>query len=507
MEFTLLGNKKTYPESFEKIAAEFGTFVGRANDAFNNFTGIYQSSKNLNEVIYYMQGQAIGIINDTANLAISILEKNGIHITPEAFFGKYQNAMQFDYNGHIAMTLNAQAQIMAGFQQRQMMRGPQGYTSNPNQLDSEARSALSALYKDERTRIILTEAIKTCVLNIYNAILSELIQNNIFSNDILISRNKAAEIYASSFQNYNPDINKIVSAIFEFPGEKQYYDYLFWQLVAEESDDFERFLKFWGIDYFYPAIAEKRNASKDFDSKISNSGLAGFDYNNMSAENYVFLRQQLDELQLSDTMQYPEFSAHANYIKNYYQNICIYESLFSNPLYVSHIKKNVSLAEFVEIIKKERDALPINPYKSLWIYGDPVGDKVPLCPKQNMLQAVAYEGDNIVFNCPQGLMGGKGIMLTTKFVVDLSKNVRIPLANVVDIVYFGTDSIRITDGMQAIDIGKLPTPYINTRMLPNPQIKDGLVRSLTMAFINLIKIFCIRFGDNQILAEANPYLL
>ena len=98
-------------------------------------------------------------------------------------------------------------------------------------------------------------------------------------------------------------------------------------------------------------------------------------------------------------------------------------------------------------------------------------------------------------------------MLTTKFVVDLSKNVRIPLANVVDIVYFGTDSIRITDGMQAIDIGKLPTPYINTRMLPNPQIKDGLVRSLTMAFINLIKIFCIRFGDNQILAEANPYLL
>ena len=124
-----------------------------------------------------------------------------------------------------------------------------------------------------------------------------------------------------------------------------------------------------------------------------------------------------------------------------------------------------------------------------------------------MLQAVAYEGDNIVFNCPQGLMGGKGIMLTTKFVVDLSKNVRIPLANVVDIVYFGTDSIRITDGMQAIDIGKLPTPYINTRMLPNPQIKDGLVRSLTMAFINLIKVFCIRFGENQVLAESNPYLL
>ncbi len=507
MNFTLLGNTKTYPDNFEKVSAEFGAFVGRANDAFNNFMGLYQSSKNLNEVIYYMQGQAIGIINDTANLAISILAKNGINITPEAFFGKYQNTMQFDYNGHIAMTLNAQAQIMAGYQQRQMMRGPQGYTSNPNQLDSEARSALSALYKDERTKFILTEAIKNCILNIYSAILAELVTNNIFSNEIMISKNKAAELYASSFQNYNPDINRIVSAIFEFPGEKQYYDYLFWQLVAEESDDFERFLKYWGIDYFYPAIAEKRNASKDFDSKISGSGLSNFDYNNFSTENYVYLRQQLEELELSDTMQYPEFSTYANYIKTYYQNICIYENLFSNPLYISHLKKDISLVEFVALIKREREALPINPFKSVWIYGDPIGDKVPLCPKQNMIQAVAYEGDNIVFNCPQGLMGGKGIMLTTKYVVDLSKNVRIPLSNVVDIVYFGTDSIRITDGMQAIDIGKLPTPYINTRMLPNPQMKDGLVRALTMAFINLIKIFCIRYGDNQILAQGNPYLL
>lgn len=505
-EFNLLGNEKKYPDNFDKVAFEFGAFVSRATDCFNNFIGIYQSNKNLNEVIYYMQGQAMGIINEISNYAVQILSKNGVNISVEDFFGKYQGAMQFDYNAQIAMTLNAQSQIMAAYQQRQMMRGPQGYTSNPNQLDSEARSALSVLYKDERTKMILSEAIRTCVINIYNAILSELVSNNTFTDDVLISREKGAETYSMSFQGYTPNPALVVQAIFLYPGEKQYYDTVFWQLLGEESEDFERFLRFWGLEFFYPGIAEKRKNSKEFDNRIKSSELSNFDYNLFSTENYVFLRTKLGEMGLSDTANYPEFSVYANYIKNFYQNICMYENFFNNPIYVSYLKKNAPIQEFVEIIKKERDALPINPYRSIWIYGDLVGDKVPLSPKQNILQAVAYEGDNIVFNCPQGLMGGKGIMLTTKYIVDLSRNIRIPLSNIVDIIYMGADNIRITDGMQAIDIGRLPASYIS-KLIPNPQMKDGLTRSLTFAFLNLIKIYCIRYGGNQFLAQSNPHLI
>ena len=506
MEFTLLGVKKSYPDNFEKISSQLGTFIGRANDAMGNFLGIYQSTKNLNEVIYYMQGQAMGIINEMSNHAIKLLADCGVFLTLEDFLGKYQGAMQFDYNAQIAMTLNAQAQIMAAYQQRQMMKGPQGYTGNPNQLDMEARNNLSALYKDERTKVLLTEAIRTCIINIYSAVLNELTESHVYPSEILLSRNKANETFSLSFQSYTPNFPQVVQAIYEFPGEKQYYDSIFWQLIAEESDDFERFLKFWGLEFFYPGISEKRNAAKDFDNKIKNSDLANFDYNILSTENYVYLRTMLTGLGYDSPANYPEFSSYAGYIRNFLQNICLYENFFNNPLYVSYLKKDAPILEFVELVKKERDALPINPYRSIWIYGDPVGDKVPLSPKQNILQAVAYEGDNIVFNCPQGLMGGKGIMLTTKYIVDLARNVRIPLSNVVDIIYMGADSIRITDGMQAIDIGKISASYIN-KLLPNPQMKDGLVRSLTFAFLILIKIYCIRYGGNRFLAQSNPHLV
>ncbi|MBQ9198922.1 MAG: hypothetical protein IJ141_01905 [Lachnospiraceae bacterium] len=507
MEFTLLENKKIYPENFEKAAVQLGTFVRRANEAFNNFNSLYQSNKNLNEVIYYMQGHAISLINEMSAYAVNLLAENSINMSLEGFLTKYQGAMQFDYNAQIAMTLNAQAQIMAGYQQRLMMKGQQSYAANQNQLDSEARNALMALYKDDRTRMIMCEAVKTCIINIYNAFLNELTENNIFGKEILISRSRAAETYSMSFQGYNPNPNQIVQAIYEYPGEKQYYDNIFWQLIGEENDNFEGFLKFWGLEFFYPGIAEKRKASKDFDKKIAESELSGFDYANYSASNYAYLRNKLSELKLEDTANYPEFSTYANYIRNYYQNICMYENLFNDPIYISYLKKDIPLPEFIEIIKKERDALPINPYRSIWIYGDPVGEKVPLSPKQNMLQAAAYESDGIIFNCPQGLMGGRGIMLTTKYIVDLSKNIRIPLSHIVDIVYFGTDNIRITDGMQFIDIGKLSAPYINNKMFPNPQMKDGLLRALTFAFLNLIKVYCIRYGGNQFLAQSNPYLL
>ncbi|MBQ9610428.1 MAG: hypothetical protein IJV15_13435 [Lachnospiraceae bacterium] len=503
VEFNLLGNVKNYPDGFRNISCELGAYIVKANDAFNNFSGLYQSNKNLNEVVYYMQGQASGIIGEMSQRAIQILSDSGVNISYEDFFSKYQNTMQFDYNMHIAMVLNAQSQIMNAFSQRQMMKGQ---PANPNQLDGEARSSLSALYRDERTLIMLTEAIRSCIINIYNTILYALVEHNIYSDEILISRTKSSELYSTSFQGYSPNAEQIVQAIYAFPGEKQYYDTVFWQLIAEESDDFERFLKFWGIDYFYPQIADKRRISKDFDQKIKDSELINFDYNNFSTENYVYLRNKLTEIGYADIFSYPELSVYAGYIKNFYQNICLYENFFNNPLYVSYLKKDASPQEFIELIKKERDTLPINPYRSIWIYGDPIGDKIPLSPKQNILQAVAYEGDSIILNCPQGLMGGRGIMLTTKFIVDLSRNIRIPLPNVVDIVYLGADNIRITDGMQAIDIGKLSASYIS-KLLPNPQMKDGLVRSLTFAFLNLIKIYCIRYGGNQFLAQSNPYLV
>ncbi|MBR1816941.1 MAG: hypothetical protein IJ763_10875 [Lachnospiraceae bacterium] len=503
MEFNLLGKKKEYPDGFDKISVELGNYIAKANDSFNNFIGLYQSNKNLNEVIYYMQGQASGIIGEMSQRAVLILTGSGVNISFEDFFSKYQNTMQFDYNMHIAMTLNAQAQVMNAFSQRQMMKGQ---PANPNQLDGEARSSLSALYKDERTKMMLSEAIRTCIINIYNTVLYALVENNIYPESILISKNKASELYSGSFQGYAPNAEQIVCAIYSFPAEKQYYDSIFRQLIAEDSEDFEHFLKFWGIDYFYPHIAEKRKAAKDFDAKIKMSELANFDYNVLSTENYVFLRNKLNEMGYSDTLGYPELSVYSGYIKNFYQNICLYENFFNNPLYISHLKKDASLQEFIEIIKQERDTLPINPYRSIWIYGDPMGDKVPLSPKQNILQAVAYEGDSIIINCPQGLMGNKGIMLTTRYIVDLGKNIRIPLSNVTDIVYLGADNIRITDGMQAIDLGKLSASYIG-KLLPNPQMKEGLVRSLTFAFLNLIKIYCIRYGGNQFLAQSNPYLV
>ena len=91
--FNLLGVEKEYPDNFDIIAGELGAFVARANDSFNNFLGIYQSNKNQNEVIYFMQGQALGIINEMSNYAIGILANNGVNMTLESFTVKYQGAM------------------------------------------------------------------------------------------------------------------------------------------------------------------------------------------------------------------------------------------------------------------------------------------------------------------------------------------------------------------------------------------------------------------------------
>ncbi len=503
-EFKLMGNTVSYPEGFAPVAKEFGAYLAKAGEAYGNFVGMYQSNKGLNELIYMSQSQAQAVIGEMIQRALGILSAAGVQTTWEEFTGKYSRTMGFEYDAHIAMTLNAQAQIMAAYQQRMAMKGPQAY-ANGQQLDGQAKSQLSALYKDERTKQILCGAVRTCILNVYYAVLAELEEKNTFTPAVKLDVNKAAELYATAFGAYGPDANQVVQAIFAYPGEKQYYDCIFWQLLAEESTDFEDFLTYWGVDFFYPAIGEKRNAAKDFDKKIKESELANFDFNMYSAENYVFLRKKLVELGIADALLYPEFSGYAGAIRNYCQSICIYEALFMDPNYVTSLPQNVSIEEFVRAVHMERDALPINPYRSLWMFGDMVGDKVPLCPKPNVLQAVAYENDCVVFNCPQGMMGGKGIMITSRYIVDLGKNIRIPLANVVDIMYYG-ENVRITDGMNFIDFNKLSAPYINTKQLPNPQMKDGLVRALTIAFLNLIKVYCIRYGGNQYLQQKNPNL-
>ncbi len=501
--FELLGTRVEYPEGFEKIAGELGAFVACATETCGAFFEMYRNGNNINEVLYYTQSRAASLTSDMVQRAIAVLGASGVTMTDREFTEQYGIPLQFDYNTWIAPTINAKDQILTNYNQRMMMKG---MPAN-DQLDSEARSQLSALYKDERTCAILTDGIRQSILNIFMAVIKVLKDQEKLDDTVALSREKAAELYAQSFSGGGVNAEQIIQAIFAFPGEKQYYDSIFWQLVAEEGDAFERFLAFWGLSAFYPGLSEKRTAAKAFDRQIAESSLASFDYNNPSAENYAYLRSTLTELSLADTAFYPELSASAGYIKTYYNNICVNEGLFMDPRYVSFLKRGASLEEFVAAVRMERDALPINPYRSLWIYNDMAGDKIPLSPKQGQLQAVAYEGDCIVFNCPQGLLGNKGIAVTMRYIVDFAKNIRIPLANVTDIAYNGNDSIRIMgDQGYFIDMGKLSAPYINAKLLPNPQMKDGLVRSLSIAFLNLLKLYCIRYGGNQYLLQYNPYL-
>ena len=500
--FELLGQHIDYPEAFDHFAGMLGTYVNSATEACNAFLEMYRANKNLNEVIAGMQNRAAALTNEMVQHAINALGTAGVQMTQQDFIQKYSFQYQFDYNTLIAPTLNAQSQIMGEFNQRLMMKGMPANS----QLDGMARSNLTALYKDERTCFLLTDGIRNTILNIYPALIAALQENEKLDSSVTVSREKAAQLYSASFSGYNPDAPQIVQAIFAFPGEKQYYDSIFWQLTAEEGDAFERFLGYFGLSMFYPGLGQQRQAAKEFDKKLSESPLASFDYYDTSAENYAFLRTTLSELAMADTITYPELSVYAGYIKNYYSNACINDQLFSSPQYVNFIKRDAGLEDFVKQIRTERDALPINPYKSLWLYGDMAGDKLPLSPKQSQLQAVAYEGDSIIMNCPQGLMGNKGIAVTSRYIVDFAKNIRISLSNVVDIVYNGDTSIRIMDQMCYIEMSKLSAPYINPKLLPNPQMKDTLIRSLTFGFLNLLKLYCIRYGGNQFLIQNNPYL-
>ncbi len=500
--FNLLGNSVAYPDGFDRYAVRLGAFVQKADEAARYFDGLYKGSKNLNEVLYTMQGQAPGAVTDAAALACQILSEASIEKRPDEFIAKYGERLGIYYEPHIMMTLSARDQIMGACADRLRMRGAPAMGPQGPVVDGEARNQLNQLYKDPRTKDILVAGIRTAILNVFRALLEELSEAGKYSPAVRIDPAYAAELFHMGQGGFGQDPNamiNMVSAITVFPGEKSYYDALFNNFLSTEGSDFERFLAFWGVDWFYPGIAEKRRSAKQFDVTFRTSDLVNFDFNNYSAENYIYLRQSLYALNMGDPRQYPEYSAYAAAIRTYCYNISCMDRFFADPMFVRWLPEGVPLEEFVRYVRMERDALPISPYLSFWILGDPVGEKVPYCPKQNILDSTTYENDLIIMNCPQGMMGQRGITVTRNFVTDIRKSVRIPLANVTDIIYDGADTIRITDGMNYIDMGQLPTPFINPKQFPVPQQREALKRALTLAFLNLLRLYCIRYGGNQFL--------
>jgi len=500
--FNLLGSTVAYPDGFEKYAVRLGAFVQKADEAARYFDGLYKGSKNLNEVLYTMQGQAQGAIMDAAALASQILMESGLDRRPDELISRHGEQLGLYYEAHIMMTLSARDQIMGACADRLRMRGAPAVGPQGPVVDGEARGQLNQLYKDPRTKEILVQGVRTAVLNVYRALLEELSGAGKYSPAVRLDPAYAAELFRMGQAGFGTDpsaIGNMVGAITVFPGEKSYYDTLFMSFLGSEGTDFERFLAYWGVDWFYPGIADKRRNAKQFDETFRSSELLHFDFSNYTAENYIFLRQTLYSLKLGDPKQYPEYSSYAAAIRNYCYTISCMDSFFADPMFVRWLPEGVPLEEFIRYVRMERDALPISPYLSFWILGDPVGEKVPYCPKQNILDSTTYENDLIIMNCPQGVMGQRGITVTRTFVTDIRKSVRIPLANVTDIIYDGADTIRITDGMNYIDMGQLPTPYINPKQFPVPQQREALKRALTLAFLNLLRLYCIRYGGNQFL--------
>lgn len=308
ISFNVAGFSCEYPadETHKTFAVVLGDFVKLSENAKGLLRNTYERSKDIKTALINVPQKANEVLGMTIDLAIKCLHKNGIVMTPERFIQKHYYTNKIDYEEYYNLIVEGYATIMdyqaeleeyrqeqinsrsrwsgGGFGVRGAIKGAvtasllnagsdflHSFGDNARTRADEKKVAqiLKNYYEYPVTKEGLCDCITTCVLRVYLALIEELQQSGIITDNCFNFRPEDADIlYLNTLeydQNMDVIVNNILQCIRMWPAEVRFYKAIlpaiFETYDISDPNNFNAFLRYWGMEDYFDSFFEEVNES------------------------------------------------------------------------------------------------------------------------------------------------------------------------------------------------------------------------------------------------------
>ncbi len=538
IEFKLAGHTISYLADTEFFANSFGTFTERSLRAMEAMNELYVKSGGIATALKNSAKLAQNITDEVIEDCMHILYTYNINFTKEQFVEKYFYEYKMDYSEFFTPVVERFAKIKNQESDLKLYREAQkanrgrwqggGFgvsgaikgavkasvlnvgsdfihffgDSADKYIDNiEIRSKLQDLYKNPKTKEILCEGIKICVINAYWALITELIENNAIQM-IEIDSTKAEALFTNTLkytQNDEEKIKNIVQCIEYYPGEKKYYDEIMDEIIkCDAGNDFEDFLNFWNLKFLYPNYMEEREEEerrkkeekkqrlKEKEERLKFDIYFGKVIKEMEqletlGEKYGKFRGSLcTYMKENNLKEVPTQSNYYSFIRDFWVTVSLKnnEEVIKSLRSVEWIPLDCNAIEFMQYIAEDRKKL-LTSLIGCWMIGD--NENKYIYPTEKIKDEIEKDHETILLYYDTSFFktGKKGILITTHYIMDLKEKNKINLKDVTQIdLYEG--AIEIHDNEKSI--------------LWSGEIFEDIAQVL---YVNaVLLVYCVRYGNN-----------
>lgn len=534
-----------YEKGNEEFAELFGLFLKAADDAYNGLKREYKAAGNIVEALKIIPDKAIKFIEGAMNESTRYLYSIGKNITVEQFYNNHYRNYNLDYEDYVKGVFDSYADIMGmkeqmnaqrqmeiasrgrwqggGFGLKGAVKGAVtasvlnagsdflhsfGDSARENRDNNIISGKLQTLYKNQSTENALCYSVKTIVMNIFFALVSDLCQCG-FNKTIVLDRSEAEQIYKATVA-YENDVMKIaekmVSCITKYPGEIRYYEPIY-PLLMDGENDFGNFLKYWNIEYLFAEYEKEHQKTLGFKKYAKESGLEDFDYSDVTVENAIKLRKLVYAYQDKYEGELPTQGGLQKKIKEYFGKISR-TGVVEDVRICDWMPLEYSLEEYLKEIKRDEKYFDSSITKSIWTLGDADFEDENFEDEQDRIdiwegaypskktKRMLREGEaKILFYYDSSMMrkGGKGFAITTQYIWDLKTQTKLPLKEVSDITV-----VKIKDRFGLQIIGKENTITVVDSNYKFDEDERGL-----KCFANQLRVMLVRYFGNTNLWDSN----
>lgn len=286
-----------YVKDTEKVASLFGIFLKRAYDETNNLFKKYDDFGSIDGVLQNIPDMAQIAIDNALQDCLKILYNNNINMSAQQFIDKYYYEYTINYEPYYRDAVNRYAEIKKNKEALSAFRAAQKTSRSrwqgggfgmsgaikgaitasvmnigtdfvrsfgdaaTNRNDSrQIREQLKELYNDKKIRREMCWGVYWCIMNAFYSLIAEL-KSSGWAGIIELDEGQAETLFKNANQfadNREEYVEKVIKCILLFPGEKKFYDAIMPEIMKCEKEDFERFLKFWNIEFLFPDYKYKK---------------------------------------------------------------------------------------------------------------------------------------------------------------------------------------------------------------------------------------------------------
>lgn len=509
-----------YRSSTKEFASLYGEYASFANKCVNEVIERYNEQSDIAAVLVWVIPFGERKIKEIIDLLIKDLYKRGIVVTMNEF-EKKASAYGFDYrerckvvNNLFAAATSYKESLDANERARQASRsrwvgggfGVKGaikgavQASMLNAGTDFLRSFGDRARERENERLFSSrlrasknngEAFETvcyglgiCIMNAFRLYADILLSRNIISV-IHLEPDKANEYFLEARRYEGKDkeqyIATMIMGLKESPGEERYYDILVPVLAEVRPNELYEFMKFWNVQTVIDKYESAILIGRVFDEEWENDPISEYwKTKKVPSEAYAKSRLFFDKFNKKhNQIEIPPLSFYGSMLINMFKNSQTTNFMTWYDV-IEWIPEDISIEEFFEYIKNERYILPRCVITDAWFLGDNPEALKELnanIPSEDTLMAVVMSSDFIG--------NAKGIRITHDSIIDLKKpytSIRFSEVKAVDL--YDNMSIDIcADNKKKITISG----------------KDIYSENALTYFVKLMKVICVRYGNNEIL--------